>query len=439
VARSRRWADFEEYLIPRDAWAAEREQHYAALGLPIDSDIYLKQLEKRMDSVTTGVDARAALNPALTIDNSKGEYRLARLKANPEQDAVKKLKDLLESRMPEVELVEALIDVDNDTDFLRHFLQIGDGRRLSPATQRRNVLAALVAVGCNIGPTRMAAASGVSVWEISQAADWYLIDDTLKAASIDLVNFAMHLPMSHLYGRGDTCSADGMRFYVPVDILAADYSHLLYGRGVTLYAHTGENAMRVYQQPIPVRLREATFVLDGLLEHDTELDPRTVYTDTHGYTEVVMATAALLGKSLAPSIARMHEQTLYKLDPSRHYAQLDPILDGTVKPHLVRRAWDETVRVMASIHARTASPSLILHRLGSYARQHSVHQALNEIGRVERTVHILRTIDEEEYRRQQSRELNKGEASHDLSRFLFFGKEDALWGRGFDDQFRLCT
>jgi Tn3 transposase DDE domain len=81
------------------------------------------------------------------------------------------------------------------------------------------------------------------------------------------------------------------------------------------YAHTGENAMRVHQQPIPCRLREATFVLDGLLEHETELDPRTVYTDTHGYTEVVMATAALPGKSLAPRIARMHEQTLYKLDP----------------------------------------------------------------------------------------------------------------------------
>jgi TnpA family transposase len=53
--------------------------------------------------------------------------------------------------------------------------------------------------------------------------------------------------------------------------------------------------------------------------------------------------------------------------------------------------------VVASIHARTASTSLILLRLVSYARQHSVHQALNEIGRVERTVHILRTIDEEEY------------------------------------------
>ena len=61
--------------------------------------------------------------------------------------------------------------------------------------------------------------------------------------------------------------------------------------------------MRLHQEPIPCRLREATFVLDGLMEHETELDPRTIYTDTHGYTEVVMATAGLLGKSLAPRIA----------------------------------------------------------------------------------------------------------------------------------------
>jgi len=436
VARSRRWTDFEEYLIPRATWAEEREQHYAALGLPIDSNTYLTQLEERLHAVTVGVDARAPQNAALTIDRDKAEFHLARLKASPTQDAAKSLKDLLEARMPEVDLVDALIDVDNATDFLHHFLPSGAGGRLPPAVQRRNVLAALVAVGCNIGPTRMAAASGLSVWEISQAADWHLTEDRLKAAGVDLVNYATHLPMSPIYGRGDTCSADGMRFYVPVDILAADYSHLLHGRGVTLYAHTAENATRFHQQPIPCRMREATFVLDGLVEHETELDPRTVYTDTHGYTEVVMATAALLGKSLAPRIARLPEQTLYKLDRSRHYAHLDPILEGTVKPHLVRRAWDEAVRVVASIKTRTASPSLVLHRLGSYARQHSVHQALNEIGRVERTVHILRTIDEEDYRRQQGRELNKGEAAHDLSRFLFFGKEGAVRGRGFDDQFR---
>jgi Tn3 transposase DDE domain len=52
---------------------------------------------------------------------------------------------------------------------------------------------------------------------------------------------------------------------------------------------------------------------------------------------------------------------------------LDPILTGTIKTPIIRQAWDETVRVMASIHARRGSASLILQRLGSYARQNSLH------------------------------------------------------------------
>ena len=58
VAHSRRRTDFEDYLIPRDTWVTEREQHYAALGLPIDSDAYLTQLEARLHTVTAGVDGR---------------------------------------------------------------------------------------------------------------------------------------------------------------------------------------------------------------------------------------------------------------------------------------------------------------------------------------------------------------------------------------------
>ena len=58
-----------------------------------------------------------------------------------------------------------------------------------------------------------------------------------------------------------------------------------------------------------------------------------------------MATAALLGFELAPRIKDIKDQTLYKMDRSQHYTNLDPILTGTVKTHLVRQAWDETVRV----------------------------------------------------------------------------------------------
>src|ERR1700741_2540522 len=125
---------------------------------------------------------------------------------------------------------------------------------------------------------------------------------------------------------------------------------------------------------------------------------------------------------------------LYKLDHSQHYPHLDPILTGAIKAYRITPAWDEVVRLVASMSARVVSPSLVLLPLGSYARQNRIHQALAEIGRVHKTVHILRTLDDEEYRRRMGRQLNKGEASHDLSRFLCFGKEGALRGSEFGDQ-----
>lgn len=63
-----------------------------------------------------------------------------------------------------------------------------------------------------------------------------------------------------------------------------------------------------------------------------------------------------------------------------------------------------------------------------------MQQALAEIGRVHKTMFILRYLDDAELRRRVGRELNKGEASHDLSRFLCFGKEGTLRGREFEDQ-----
>jgi TnpA family transposase len=436
VAGSRRWTDFEDYLIPRADWERERERHYALLGLPLSLDIFLEHLQQKLDETTVQVESRVARNAALTIDSHKGCFRLAALRGEEKPPAVHALKNVVEAQMLRTDLVDLLIDMDNLVDFLRHFLPVGgELSRLPPPHRRRNILAALIAVGCNIGPHRMAAASpGIGFREISQIADWYFTEEALKAASVDLVNFASQLPLSQLWGKGDTCSADGMRFHVPLNILSADYSPVLGARGVTLLAHTADNFLRLSHKAIPCRLREATFCLDGLLEHDTELDPKVCYTDTHGATEVIMATGALLGFELAPRLKDIKDQTLYRWDKTRNYPRLDPILTGYLQPHRIRQAWDETIRVIASIRSRRVSASLILHRLGSYARQNSVHQALAEMGRVYKTIFLLKYLDDEDLRRHIGQELNKGENSHALSRFLCFGKEGTIRSREFEDQ-----
>jgi hypothetical protein len=109
VTHSRRWTDFEDYLIPRAAWAKEREQYYAKLGLPLQGEQYLVQLRAQLAAVTAEVDRRVPGNSALSIDAQKGEFHLAAQKGTDKPDEVKTLKELIESRLPRTELVDVLL------------------------------------------------------------------------------------------------------------------------------------------------------------------------------------------------------------------------------------------------------------------------------------------------------------------------------------------
>lgn len=208
VQHSRRWADYENYLISKDDWQAQREQHYRELELPLDVDDYLKDLDERLHVVTQAVNQGMPRNESVKINPIKGEWKLAQLrKKNPTQHTEKTVKKLLESRMPSRDLLDIVLDLDDRWDILGLFLHDGTKTHWSCSIQRRNVLAALIAVGCNIGATHMAAASGLSVREITTAIDWFLTEDALRSASVELVNIASQLPMAAVLGSGDTCRA----------------------------------------------------------------------------------------------------------------------------------------------------------------------------------------------------------------------------------------
>jgi len=98
-------------------------------------------------------------------------------------DAIKILKDLIEDRLQKCDLADILIDIDNRTNFLHHFLPPGDDSGVSSLARRRNALAAALAIGCIIVCQRMAHASGLNFHEISLVADWYLTEDAARHSS----------------------------------------------------------------------------------------------------------------------------------------------------------------------------------------------------------------------------------------------------------------
>ena len=66
---------------------------------------------------------------------------------------------------------------------------------------------------------------------------------------------------------------------------------------------------------------------------------------------------------------------------------------------------------------------MILH---AYPRQNVLTRALQEYGRLIKTLFILRYLESEDYRRQINAQLNKGESLHALREFLFVADKGVI-------------
>jgi TnpA family transposase len=116
------------------------------------------------------------------------------------------------------------------------------------------------------------------------------------------------------------------------------------------------------------------------------------------------------------------------------YRYLGPRLKGTIKRDRILRRWDDLLRVAGSLKLGWVTASLFISKLQAYPRQNSLTRALQEYGRLIKTLFILRYLESEEYRRRINAQLNKGEALHALRRFLFFANEGKIRRKDEEDQ-----
>jgi TnpA family transposase len=161
-------------------------------------------------------------------------------------------------------------------------------------------------------------------------------------------------------------------------------------------------------------------VLDGLLENDTILRPREHATDTHGFTEQLFGLCYLLGYSFMPRLRDLADQQLYRVGPEIAPEALRPLLRAGLDLALLGEQWDQLVRVAASLRNRVASAHVVLQRLANASPADRVAKALTTLGRVVKTIYILRYLHKEELRRRVQLQLNRGESRHALARWLFF-------------------
>jgi TnpA family transposase len=121
-----------------------------------------------------------------------------------------------------------------------------------------------------------------------------------------------------------------------------------------------------------------------------------------------------------PRLRDLSDQQLYRVDPEIAPEALRPLLRGGLDLSLLGDQWDQLVRVAASLRHRVASAHVVLQRLANASPADRVAKALTTLGRVVKTIYILRYIHQEDLRRRIQLQLNRGESRHALARWLFF-------------------
>jgi TnpA family transposase len=437
------YADPRAGLLTGPGWAAIRPIVCRTLSLSTTSEPTLSALSDELDWTYRTVVEHLPINSFVRFENIKEDRHklvMSNLEAVKEPDSLIALREAVYSRLPRVDLPEILLEIDARTGFTGAFTHISESASRA-AGMPVSLCAVLMAEACNIGlkPLVRRDIAALKRDRLSWVQQNYIRNETLTAANAMLVSAHNRLELPHIWGGGDVASADGMRFAVPVRTIHAGPNPKYFGRGLGLTWYnllsdqlTGLNAIT-----ITGTMRDSLVLLAVVLGQETHLQPTTIMTDTGAYSDVVFGLFRLLGYHFSPRLADIGDARLWRIDPQANYGDFDKSGIHKINIPLIAQQWEDILRLVGSLKLGEVSPMGIMHTLRIADKPTKLARAIAEIGRIEKTLHLLTYIDDEDKRRHILTQLNRGEARHSLARVLFHGQRGEIrhpYREGQEDQ-----
>ncbi len=429
VERSANYRRFDSYLLPETAVPDVA----AGLKLPATADEWLATQGAELDRRLKRFSCRLQRGELEGVEMRDGRLHVTPVKATATPEA-RAFADGIEAMMPPARITELLHEVNRATGFASAFSNLRTGERCD---DENALLAAILADATNLGLGRMAAAShGVTRDKLIWTADAYIRPETYKAALARIIGAHHALPIASIWGAGTTSSSDRQFFRSAKRGDAAGEVNARYGHdpGLGFYTHVSDQHGPYSVRVMSATSHEAPYVLDGLMHHGTALHIGTHYTDTGGASDHVFILCAMLGFRFCPRLRDLPDRKLACIEPATAYSDLASIMGRRVKADVIREHWGEILRLVASLQAGTVLPSAMLKRLAAYQRQNQLDLALQELGRIERTLFMLDWLESPELRQRCQAGLNKSEQRHALAQVICTFKQGRIADRGQEAQ-----
>ena len=442
VENSDRWGDPRMKLLQGAEWQANRVQVCRALGHPINPQEAITDLVSQLDITYKRVAANFNDNETVNLDLS-GKHpslTITNLDKLEEPPSLTQLSGQVNELVPTVDLTELLLEIHAHTGFADEFTHVSESNARADDLNV-SVCAVLLAEACNIGlePLIKYHIPALTRHRLSWVKQNYLRAETLVRANARLVDHQATLSLAKKWGGGEVASADGLRFVAPLRTINAGPNRKYFGssRGITWYNFVSDQYSGFHGIVIPGTMRDSIFVLEGLLEQQTGLNPTEIMTDTSGTSDMVFGLFWLLGYQFSPRLADAGEAVFWRVAKDADYGVLNDLARGCVNTHRIEQHWDDMMRIAGSLKLGTIQASELIRTVLKSDKPSSLALAIIDAGRINKTLYLLNYIDDKDYRRRILTQLNRGEGRHSVARTICHGQYGEIRKRyreGQEDQ-----
>lgn len=398
------------------------------LGHLRDFDQVRKQLTEEQDRIIKEVNDNydANRNPYLTLQEN-GKFKLKKMDKDSDEENTNTISELL-YEVEKLSVKDVLETIQRCSDFMQQFVH-AKNRFVNRDVDETYLLAAIIALGCNIGPREMIKSSdGISHSQLMTTIEERMTPVNLRRAIDALAQEIGKLSLSDVFQFDPLVlhsSSDGQKLHIDGESLLASRSFKYFGSesGLTRYPFIDERQRNLNLFVFSAAIREATYMLDGFVGNLGNMS-RMHSTDTHGYTDAVFGLSWLKGIDFAPRIRGIEKLGLYGARSNTHYKKYgyDIRPSSAIRWSLIEKHWDQILRVIVTIVSGHASASQIMQRLNSYSKN-SLYAALKEFGRLPKTNFVLRYINDDVLRQRIQKQLNLSEKANSFFKAVF-------WARG---------
>ena len=431
IPGSEEYGDYRDQLISWEEYQRDVAAYTEQAGVPADAKAFVAGLKAQLTETAATVDRTFPENEHVEIVG--GEPVIKRLRAK-EMEGSERLERLLKERMTPIGILKALADTEHWLGWTGHFSPLSgfDAKLDRP---RERYLATTFCYGCGLGPTQAARSmKDLDRRQVAFVNQRHVSEEKLDDAIVSVIDAYAKVGLHRHWGSGESASADGMKWDVHPESLKTTY-HIRYGGyGGIGYYLVSDTYIALFSRFIACGAYEGHSILDFVTENRSVLQPRTVHADTHGQSASIFGLAHLLGIELMPRIRNWQELHLFRPDQAARYDHIDELFTAGIDWELIEAHRPDMLRVALSVKAGRLLPSAILRRLGTYSRKNRLYFAFRELGRVIRTIFLLRYLGSIELRRLINAATNKSEHFNRYAQWVSFGSGGLITAAERDEQ-----